>query len=160
MFTALQEFFKSNKSESNGVREEQNDLTKRSSIRRSEGLTPEDVVNQRFGATKFRGGYDQDEVDDFLDEIVVELRRLQQEENDLRVARSQGSLPPVSTSNVTPEYVVNKRFGPTKFREGYDQNEVDDFLDEIVIELQRRGRANDETRSAVARLIEENGKTV
>ena len=36
-------------------------------------LTPEDVVNKRFQATKFREGYDQDEVDDFLDEVVVEL---------------------------------------------------------------------------------------
>jgi DivIVA domain-containing protein len=47
-------------------------------------LTPEDVVNKRFQPTKFREGYDQDEVDDFLDEIVVELRRLNQENEDLR----------------------------------------------------------------------------
>ncbi|MBG6224709.1 DivIVA domain-containing protein [Arthrobacter sp. CAN_A2] len=47
-------------------------------------LTPEDVVNKRFQPTKFREGYDQDEVDDFLDEIVVELRRLTSENEDLR----------------------------------------------------------------------------
>ncbi|WP_207457841.1 DivIVA domain-containing protein [Herbiconiux sp. SYSU D00978] len=47
-------------------------------------LTPEDVVNKRFQPTKFREGYDQDEVDDFLDEIVVELRRLNQENEELR----------------------------------------------------------------------------
>jgi DivIVA domain-containing protein len=47
-------------------------------------LTPEDVVNKRFQPTKFREGYDQDEVDDFLDEIVVELRKLTQENEDLR----------------------------------------------------------------------------
>jgi DivIVA domain-containing protein len=47
-------------------------------------LTPEDVVNKRFQATKFREGYDQDEVDDFLDEVVVELRRLTQENDELR----------------------------------------------------------------------------
>jgi DivIVA domain-containing protein len=47
-------------------------------------LTPEDVVNKRFQATKFREGYDQDEVDDFLDEVVVELRRLNQENEELR----------------------------------------------------------------------------
>jgi DivIVA domain-containing protein len=47
-------------------------------------LTPEDVVNKRFQPTKFREGYDQDEVDDFLDEIVVELRRVHQENEDLR----------------------------------------------------------------------------
>jgi DivIVA domain-containing protein len=47
-------------------------------------LTPEDVINKRFQPTKFREGYDQDEVDDFLDEIVVELRRLNQENTDLK----------------------------------------------------------------------------
>lgn len=47
-------------------------------------LTAEDVVNKRFQPTKFREGYDQDEVDDFLDEIVIELRRLNQENEELR----------------------------------------------------------------------------
>jgi DivIVA domain-containing protein len=47
-------------------------------------LTPEDVVNKRFQATKFREGYDQDEVDDFLDEVVNELRRLTEENDELR----------------------------------------------------------------------------
>jgi len=47
-------------------------------------LTPEDVVNKRFESTKFREGYDQDDVDDFLDEVVVELRRLNQENQELR----------------------------------------------------------------------------
>src|SRR5690349_24735767 len=47
-------------------------------------LTPEDVVNKRFQATKFREGYDQDEVDDFLDEVVNELRRLNAENDELR----------------------------------------------------------------------------
>ena len=47
-------------------------------------LTPEDVVNKRFQATKFREGYDQDEVDDFLDEVVNELRRLTEDNEELR----------------------------------------------------------------------------
>lgn len=47
-------------------------------------LTPEDVVNKKFQPTKFREGYDQDEVDEFLDEIIVEFRRLTQENEDLR----------------------------------------------------------------------------
>ena len=47
-------------------------------------LTPEDVVNKRFQPTKFREGYDQDEVDDFLDEVVVELRRINAENEELR----------------------------------------------------------------------------
>ena len=47
-------------------------------------LTPEDVVNKRFTIVKFREGYDQDEVDDFLDEITKELRNLAQENESLR----------------------------------------------------------------------------
>ncbi len=47
-------------------------------------LTPEEVVNKRFTIVKFREGYDQDEVDDFLDAVVVELRRLGGENDELR----------------------------------------------------------------------------
>jgi len=47
-------------------------------------LTPEDIVNKRFQSTKFRDGYDQDEVDDFLDEVVAEMRRVLQENEDLK----------------------------------------------------------------------------
>lgn len=47
-------------------------------------LTPEDVLNKSFTATQFRRGYDEQEVDDFLDEVVVELRRLLAENSDLR----------------------------------------------------------------------------
>jgi DivIVA domain-containing protein len=46
---------------------------------------PEDVLNKNFTATQFRRGYDEQEVDDFLDEIVVELRRLSTDNDDLRV---------------------------------------------------------------------------
>ncbi|MET0885058.1 MAG: DivIVA domain-containing protein [Mycetocola sp.] len=53
-------------------------------------LTPEDVVNKQFQQTKFREGYDQDEVDDFLDEVVVELRRLLQENEECK-ARLEAS---------------------------------------------------------------------
>ncbi|GAA4508109.1 cell wall synthesis protein Wag31 [Brevibacterium yomogidense] len=41
-------------------------------------------MNKRFQHVKFRDGYDQDEVDDFLDEVVVELRRLYQENDELK----------------------------------------------------------------------------
>src|SRR5690606_5185794 len=46
-------------------------------------LTPEDVVNQKFTITKFRDGYDLDQVDDFLDTIVEELRQHEQEKAEL-----------------------------------------------------------------------------
>ena len=60
-------------------------------------LTPEDVVNKRFQPTKFREGYDQDEVDDFLDEIVVELRRLHQENDELRQQLADAGSTPAAT---------------------------------------------------------------
>ncbi|NKY40637.1 DivIVA domain-containing protein [Cellulomonas sp. H30R-01] len=47
-------------------------------------LTADDVLNKKFQATKFREGYDQDEVDDFLDEVVNTLRELQNENEDLK----------------------------------------------------------------------------
>jgi DivIVA domain-containing protein len=47
-------------------------------------LNPEEVVNKRFSPTKFRQGYDEEEVDEFLDEVVAELRRLNTENEELR----------------------------------------------------------------------------
>jgi DivIVA domain-containing protein len=47
-------------------------------------LNPDEVVNKRFSATKFRQGYDEEEVDEFLDEVVAELRRLNAENGELR----------------------------------------------------------------------------
>ncbi|ALV40172.1 cell division protein [Pseudarthrobacter sulfonivorans] len=76
-------------------------------------LTPEDVVNKRFQPTKFREGYDQDEVDDFLDEIVVELRRLNQENDELRKKLAEsGSGVPASSAASAP--VVEKVPVPVK----------------------------------------------
>lgn len=61
-------------------------------------LTPEEVVNKRFTIVKFREGYDQDEVDDFLDEVVVELRKIGGENEELRqqlaAAKAQASAAP------------------------------------------------------------------
>ena len=69
-------------------------------------LTPEDVVNKRFQSTKFREGYDQDEVDDFLDEVVVELRRLNQENEELRTSLASGGNVSEHVSAAAPEPVV------------------------------------------------------
>jgi len=47
-------------------------------------LTADDVLNKKFQPTKFREGYDQDEVDDFLDEVVNTLRSLDAENAELK----------------------------------------------------------------------------
>jgi DivIVA domain-containing protein len=47
-------------------------------------LTAEDILNKKFSATKFREGYDVEEVDDFLDEVVRTLTNVQEENEGLR----------------------------------------------------------------------------
>ena len=79
-------------------------------------LTPEDVVNKRFTITKFRDGYDLDQVDDFLDTIVEELRQsdadkaaLQAEIDELKAkleAAEAGA--PVAAAVVVEEDVVDE----------------------------------------------------
>lgn len=48
---------------------------------------------------------------------------------------------------LTPEDVSTKRFTPTRLREGYDQGEVDQFLDEVEAELGRLLKENEQLRS-------------
>ncbi|MBL7500369.1 DivIVA domain-containing protein [Frankia sp. CNm7] len=47
-------------------------------------LTPQDVQNKVFSPTRFRTGYNEDEVDTFLDEVEAELTRLLDENADVR----------------------------------------------------------------------------
>ena len=54
-------------------------------------MSPEDILSKRFLTTKFREGYDQDEVDDFLDEVVVEFRRVLSENQDLKADSGSSS---------------------------------------------------------------------
>ena len=54
-------------------------------------MSPEDILSKRFLTTKFREGYDQDEVDDFLDEVVVEFRRVLSENQDLKAGSGSSS---------------------------------------------------------------------
>lgn len=67
-------------------------------------LTPEDILAKRFQITKFREGYDQDEVDDYLDDVVVELRKILAENEELRTRAAAGAsgevsdLPPFPTA--------------------------------------------------------------
>lgn len=67
-------------------------------------LTPEDVVNKRFQITKFREGYDQDEVDDFLDLIVGELRRLNGENEELKTKLANASTRTEETVTEAPSF--------------------------------------------------------
>jgi DivIVA domain-containing protein len=67
-------------------------------------LTAEDVLNKAFSKTKYREGFDQDEVDDFLDEVANTIAQLTAE-RDEAVARAGSGAPaaaaPVEAAPVT-----------------------------------------------------------
>ncbi|MFW0111830.1 DivIVA domain-containing protein [Rothia sp. CCM 9416] len=83
-------------------------------------LTPEEVINKRFQPTKFKEGYNPEEVDDFLDEIVIELRRLNAEnaslKRQLEEAEAKVSLAPTQQVSAPlaaePEPVVETKATP------------------------------------------------
>lgn len=115
-------------------------------------ITAEEVVNIRFQPTKFSAGYDQDQVDDLLSRTIRELQRLQ-DENELLQLRTVNPLSgpvPIIDPTLTPEQVVNQRFQPTKFRAGYSQNQVDDFLDKVVMGLREWTSENERLRVKLA----------
>lgn len=56
---------------------------------------------------------------------------------------------------LTADEVFSKKFQPTKFREGYDQDEVDDFLDLVVGTLRALYSENDELKAKLARAEQE-----
>lgn len=56
---------------------------------------------------------------------------------------------------LTPEQVKNKTFTTTKFRDGFDPDEVDDFLDEVVAEFEARDAEKAELEAKIAELTEQ-----
>ena len=58
-------------------------------------LTAEDVLNKAFSKTKYREGFDQDEVDDFLDEVANTIAQLTAERDEAvaRAGSGTGSAP-------------------------------------------------------------------
>lgn len=58
-------------------------------------VTPEDVMNRQFSTTRLRPGYDEQEVEAFLDEVGAELGRLRHENGELesKLARTQRNAP-------------------------------------------------------------------
>ncbi len=87
-------------------------------------LRGDDVLNTTFTQTQFRRGYDEREVDDFLDRAVVALRHHE-------------SGRPVADAPLASSEVAAGRFSQTKWRRGYDQTEVDAFLENLMWSLQQ-----------------------
>src|SRR5947209_5180870 len=64
-------------------------------------LTPEDVQNKRFSTVRFKEGYDEEEVDAFLDEVEAELRRLLGENSQLRSQPARPAAPAPAAAPVS-----------------------------------------------------------
>jgi len=72
-------------------------------------LTPEQVLNKHFQTTQFRRGYEERDVDDFLDEVVAEMRSLIEQRddylkqlNDCRASKNQTAVRGGDASGVMP----------------------------------------------------------
>ncbi len=64
---------------------------------------------------------------------------------DTLTAQPRGDVMPL-----TPEDVQDKQFATVRLKEGYDMEDVDDFLDEVQAELERLHRENEELRDKLA----------
>jgi DivIVA domain-containing protein len=67
-------------------------------------LSPDDVVTKQFQHVRFKEGFDPDEVDDFLDEIVVEWRKALAENEELKakLAAYESGAAPARAAEPTP----------------------------------------------------------
>ncbi|MEV5751257.1 DivIVA domain-containing protein [Actinoallomurus sp. NPDC052308] len=73
------------------------------------------VRNVRFVTTRLSEGYDEREVDAFLDRLIVEVRGRRPRSAGIRAAR----------------------FATTRLRPGYAQSDVDGFLEHLASEIDR-----------------------
>ncbi|MFY7065258.1 DivIVA domain-containing protein [Nocardiopsis changdeensis] len=138
-------------------------------------ITAEEVRNSRFRTTRLSPGYREDEVDDFLDVVVADLagRGLG------RSGPATPPLPPRPAAGpqaggaaapgpgpgpgpaggrgrqgppprMTPEHVRDQQFATTRLTTGYNEQEVDEFLDraEFTLEVLQQGRPERATLSA------------
>ncbi len=76
----------------------------------------EKLLNALFVSTHFRAGYDEAEVDTFIDEIV---RRVRSDEDPSRVVAD----------------IQAQGFSVVSMRRGYEMREVDTFLEEVCESL-------------------------
>lgn len=91
-----------------------------------------DILAKVFSTSRYREGYDIDEVDSFLDALAANYRILDgvPEHGDHAMAL-----------DLTPQLIVDQRFKTARFAESYDMSDVDEFLDAIVADLHERNRS-------------------
>ena len=75
-------------------------------------LTPDDVVTKQFQHVRFKEGFDPDEVDDFLDEIVVEWRKTIAENEELKAKLAAYESGEAPVAEQVTETVVTETAAP------------------------------------------------
>lgn len=93
-------------------------------------LTSEDIFSAQFPATKFRDGYDQNQIDDYLDEVVRVLSYYE------ALNASPEAEVDLAYITVRGKDVREVDFDYTRMRVGYDQDAVDDYLDLVAATLE------------------------
>ena len=96
-------------------------------------LTADDVLTVKFDVSSFKEGYNQDEVDVFLDDVTTTMREFEE-----RLGTSQESLGPSHWKAeilLTSEGVRNIRFSTTRWS-GYRIDQVDAFLVQVLATME------------------------
>ena len=96
-------------------------------------LTSDDVLNVKFQVSSFKEGYNQDEVDEFLDEVTTTMREF--EERLGTSQESSGSSHRKAEILLTSEGVRNIRFSTTRWS-GYRIDQVDAFLVQVLATME------------------------
>lgn len=71
-------------------------------------LLPEHVVRKSFSYAGLKRGYDQKQVDAFLDEVVIELRRLHGRVDELEAERMRAASTSLGDETQPPEAQVTR----------------------------------------------------
>ena len=110
------------------------------------------ALSPRNSCRQIWEGYAQKQVDELLEKTVLEVRRLQEENERLQLGKGNPRSGCVSVTGpvLTPEQVVKHEFTPTKFRDGYSQDETDDFLDKVGVNLPLWASENEQLRAQIA----------
>ncbi|WP_433478458.1 DivIVA domain-containing protein [Spirillospora sp. CA-142024] len=120
-------------------------------------LTPADVRNKQFSTTRLRPGYDEEEVDAFLDEVEAELDRLIQENEELRAKLAEclrGKVPAMAAPIVEPKPDVQKIPEPPR-PEPQPQPEPEPVLGGLGMAPAPTGEDNMDTAARVLALAQQ-----
>ncbi|WP_141577021.1 DivIVA domain-containing protein [Actinomadura sp. WMMA1423] len=120
-------------------------------------LTPADVRNKQFSTTRLRPGYDEEEVDAFLDEVEAELDRLIQENEELRAKLAEclrGKVPAMAAPIVEPKPDVQKIPEPPR-PEPQPQPEPEPVLGGLGMSHAPSGEDNMDTAARVLALAQQ-----